>query len=157
MSSEQVTAHDESERVARWLKTRNAELENSNQLLLSELAQCRRIELTLREMAAYYSGLMSSSFLGIMFARRDGTIIDANDAFLRMLGYSRQDISEGKLCWQHICPSGEAVGKWRRGDVWGPGEFRFLRKDGQWVKLLFAAEFATGWQKIIGFTQPLAP
>lgn len=155
MRSEQVTAHDERERVARWLKTRNAELENSNQLLLAELAQCRRIELTLREMAACYSGLMSSSFLGIMFARTDGTIIDANDAFLRMLGYSRQDISEGQLSWLHICPSGEALGKCGGGEDWGPVEFRFLRKNGQWVKLLFAAECATSWQKIIGFTQSL--
>ncbi|MBD0373730.1 MAG: PAS domain-containing protein [Pyrinomonadaceae bacterium] len=119
-------------------------------MLLGELAQCRRSE-------AGYRGLMGSNVLGIMFAREDGTITNANDTFLRMLGYAREELNKGELCWHHISPLEESLNEYRRDDTSGPVELQFVRKNGQRVKLLFAAEYVTGGQKIIGFAHSLAP
>ncbi len=47
--------------------------------------------------------LANSNIVGIVFSRRDGTIVDANDAYLRMVGYSRDDIARG-LRWTDLTP-----------------------------------------------------
>ena len=74
MSSEQVTAGGEHRAEFHRLRERNAELENSNQLLRDELAECRREQAELRESV--------ESFLDL----------------LRVIGYSREGLKAGKLC-----------------------------------------------------------
>lgn len=152
MSSEPETAKD-GQREPGWSEIRKLELENSNQLLLAELAALRRSEAALRSMATAFEELMGSDVVGIMFALADGTITDANDSFLRALGYSREDLSEDRVSWAVIHPSVEAIGKWPEGGVCGPVELQFSRKNGSRVQLLFAAESAAGRSQIIGFTQ----
>ncbi len=156
MSSEQAGADGNDDQTVRWLRTRNAELENSNQLLLGELAERSRLEAPLREMAAGFHWLMRSNVLGIVFIRTDGTITEANDTFLRTLGYSREDLSESEICWHHICHSEEAIRKCLEEGVYTLAQLQFVRKNGARVKLLFAAERLTGRQQIVGFTYVLA-
>jgi hypothetical protein len=74
MSSEQVTAGGERQPEVHRLRERNAELENSNQLLRDELAECRREQAELRGSV--------ESFLDL----------------LRVIGYSREGLKAGKLC-----------------------------------------------------------
>lgn len=47
--------------------------------------------------------LADSNIVGIIFSRLDGTIVDANDAYLRMVGYSRADLEHG-LRWSDLTP-----------------------------------------------------
>lgn len=152
MSSKRETGND-GRREPGWPEMRKLELENSNQLLLAELTELRRSEAILRSMATAFEELMESNVIGIMFAIADGAITDANDSFLRALGYSREDLSEGRVRWPAILPSGGAIGEWLEGGVYGPVELQFSRKNGSTVKLLFAAESAPGRPQIIGFTQ----
>lgn len=49
MNSEHSSAHISQGETKQSLKTRNTELQNSNQLLLDELTKYRRIEMALRE------------------------------------------------------------------------------------------------------------
>ncbi|MDQ3916991.1 MAG: hypothetical protein M3348_00685 [Acidobacteriota bacterium] len=74
MSSEQVAAGGGREAEVQRLRKRNAELENSNQLLRDELAECRREQAELRRSV--------ESFLDL----------------LRVIGYSREGLKAGKLC-----------------------------------------------------------
>ncbi|MDQ3744058.1 MAG: hypothetical protein M3444_06735 [Acidobacteriota bacterium] len=73
MSSEKVTAGGGFEAEVHQLRERNAELENSNQLLRDELAECRREQAELRGSV--------ESFLDL----------------LRVIGYSREGLKAGKL------------------------------------------------------------
>jgi predicted nuclease with TOPRIM domain len=73
MSSERVTAGGEHQAEVQRLRERNAELENSNQLLRDELAECRREHAELRGSV--------ESFLDL----------------LRVIGYSREGLKAGKL------------------------------------------------------------
>lgn len=41
--------------------------------------------------------LVDANIVGIFLANLDGDIVEANDAFLRMLGYSREDLVLGRL------------------------------------------------------------
>ena len=51
----------------------------------------------LRERESRIRRLVESNLIAIFFWSMDGNISEANDAFLQLLGYSRQDLEEGRL------------------------------------------------------------
>lgn len=155
VDSAKSSAHSSQDRLTQSLKTRNAELENSNHLLLNELAECRRVEVALRERMEGFGWLLGSNVLGIMFARTDSRLTDANDAFLWMLGYSRKDLRDGSVYWHDVCSSEEAFNKCLKDGSFRPAELQFVTKGGEKIKLLFAAERVAGRQRVVGFTHIL--
>ncbi len=62
----------------------------------------------LRASEARFRRLAGSGLIGIVVAGADGAIGDANDAFLRMLGHSREELDAGRLRWGDL-----AQGGWR--------------------------------------------
>ena len=86
--------------------------------------------------------LADSNIIGILFSNPSGQIDDANDEFLRIVGYSRQDLQSGKLNWRSLTPP-EWLGVSRSADsqVEGTGSARafekeYVRKDGSRVRVL---------------------
>jgi PAS domain S-box-containing protein len=49
--------------------------------------------------------LVDSNIIGIVVWNLAGRILDANRAFLRMVGYSREDVARGNLRWSDITPA----------------------------------------------------
>jgi formate hydrogenlyase transcriptional activator len=86
--------------------------------------------------------LVEAGILGIFIANVDDEIIEANQAFLQMLQYERQDLVSGQLRWTDLTPA-----EWRERDqsiltealatgVFQPYEKEFFRKDGSRVPVL---------------------
>jgi PAS domain S-box-containing protein len=107
-----------------------------------ELAQGQQAlnEINQRLRSFYEAGLF-----GIVFWTMDGTIIDANDAFLGMTGYSREDLETGRIGWEQITPpefrsrDQEAVKELRlTGKNKVPFEKEYYRKDGTRLPVLIA-------------------
>jgi len=48
--------------------------------------------------------IVESDVIGILQYRFDGTLVDANDAFLHMLGYSREHFERHGLSWRALTP-----------------------------------------------------
>ena len=48
---------------------------------------------------AHIRRLVDANVVGIVTWNLDGRILEANDAFLRMLGYERADLVSGRLRW----------------------------------------------------------
>jgi GAF domain-containing protein len=46
--------------------------------------------------------LVDANVVGILIWDRDGSILEANDAFLRMVGYEREDLVSGRLRWTDV-------------------------------------------------------
>jgi PAS domain S-box-containing protein len=46
--------------------------------------------------------LVDANIIGIVVWNADGDIVEANDAFLRMLGFSREDLASGLLRWRDL-------------------------------------------------------
>src|SRR5947207_3228441 len=63
----------------------------------TERWQRRHAEERLRESDERFRRVVESDMLGIVFWRGDGSIEDANDAFLKIVGYSRADLLAGVL------------------------------------------------------------
>jgi PAS domain S-box-containing protein len=49
-------------------------------------------------------GVAESGIVGLFFWSVDGGITEANDAFLRMLGYTRDDLAAGRVDWRRLTP-----------------------------------------------------
>ena len=86
--------------------------------------------------------LVEAGILGIFFANVEGEIVEANQAFLQMLQYSRQDLASGRLRWADVTPA-----EWRERDerslteflatgVFQAHEKEYFRKDGSRVPVL---------------------
>src|SRR5262245_8840871 len=48
--------------------------------------------------------LVDANIIGIFIADRDGQIVEANDAFLRIVGYDREDLVRGRLNRNELTP-----------------------------------------------------
>ncbi|WP_437966506.1 AAA family ATPase [Sorangium sp. So ce260] len=110
--------------------------------LQRENAERERAELALREREARIRRLVDSNIIGIAFWDLDGRIIDANDAFLSMLGHGRQELVAEKIHWSASTPpefhaiTQRALDEIRSTGQFQPFEKEFFRKDGSRVPVL---------------------
>ena len=65
-----------------------------------------RLYSDLQEREAKVRRLVDSNIIGICIWDFEGRIIEANDAFLHIVGYSREDLVSGRLRWTALTPSG---------------------------------------------------
>jgi CHASE3 domain sensor protein len=49
--------------------------------------------------------LVDANIVGVIFWERDGRILEANDAFLKMLGYDREDLASGQVNRTDLTPA----------------------------------------------------
>ena len=107
----------------------------------------RRVEAALRQSEARLRRMLEASMLGIVLARRDGAILEANDAFLRIVGYTRADVVRGAVDWPALTPA-----PYRAGDLatlaglqargtQPPVERDLVRKDGSEVPVLIGSAY----------------
>ena len=89
--------------------------------------------------------LVDSNVQGVIFWTTEGGIIGANDAFLRMVGATREDLLAGRVGWAEMTPP-EYADPDRRSleelaakGVCTPFEKEFIRKDGSRVPVLIGA------------------
>src|SRR5882672_10026699 len=86
--------------------------------------------------------LVEAGILGIFVANVEGEVVYANQAFLHMLQYGRQDLVSGRLRWADLTPA-----EWRERDERSLAEFlatgvfqayekEYFRKDGSRVPVL---------------------
>lgn len=106
--------------------------------------------------------LVDANIIGILIADREGRILEANDAFLRILGYDREDLVSGRVRWTELSPP-----EWRERDILtqaelnstgivGPFEKEYIRKDGSRVPVLIgAALFKEGGDEGLAFVLDL--
>jgi PAS domain S-box-containing protein len=89
--------------------------------------------------------LIDSNIIGIVIWDLDGWLIDANDAFLRMVGYEREDLQAG-LGWFDMTPPEwqEVHARYEAEELKATGmmqarEKEYFRKDGSRVPVLIGA------------------
>jgi len=63
-----------------------------------------RLYRELQEREAEIRRLVDSNIVGIFIWHPDGRIVEANDAFLQIVGYDREDLLSGRLRWTDLTP-----------------------------------------------------
>ena len=86
-------------------------LRNYNQSIEGVITVCRditehkRAEKTLRESEARFRRLFESNLIGVAFWNVHGFVNDANDAFLQLAGYTREEFATlGRINWRELTP-----------------------------------------------------
>jgi PAS domain S-box-containing protein len=145
------------------VRERTHELADMNVQLKKELAERKRVEEALRESESRFRRLSESNMIGIMFWDLKGRITEANDAFLEMLGYTRDDLLAGKIHWdqvtrpENLSLDEQAFTEMRDTGACTPFKRQFIRKDGSRVDLLFGAALLAGSKnKIVCFAVDLS-
>ena len=134
-----------------WIEGQSAPVfEPSGDILwhgyVQDVTTRKRAEDALKESETHLRAFYDSGLLGVMYWEADGAISQANDKFLEMLGYWRDDVEAGRLNWMRLTPpefasaDQAALGEVRRtGATQRPFEKEYLRKDGERLPILIAA------------------
>jgi PAS domain S-box-containing protein len=93
---------------------------------------------------------VDANIVGVVIADAAGAIVEANDYYLRLLGYTREDLEHGRVDWRAITPpewlpaDEQAIRELRERGTCTPYEKEYLRRDGGRVAVLIADALLPG-------------
>jgi two-component system, cell cycle sensor histidine kinase and response regulator CckA len=120
----------------------------------------RQVEEALRNSEARFRRLAESGIIGITISDVSGNVLDANDTFLAMVGYSRQELVQGALKWPELTPPEfaelglRAVDQMQASGVAPAWEMETFRRDGSRVPIVVGSAMLE-YPKCIAFTADL--
>jgi PAS domain S-box-containing protein len=121
-----------------------------------------RLYRDLAEREAKIRRLVDSNIIGIMIRNNEGLILEANDAFLRIVGYDREDLVAGRVRWTDLTPpewhdrAAQALAELENTGTFKPFEKEYFRKDGSRVPVLTGtAIFEEGGNEGVAFVLDL--
>ncbi|VXD15137.1 putative Histidine kinase [Planktothrix serta PCC 8927] len=124
---------------------------------VQDITDRQQSEQALRQSEARWRHLIEANIVGIIFADFEGKILAANDAFLRMIGYSREELENGVLRWDTITPPDgkaadqERVRKILRDKILPPNEKEYLHKDGTRIPVILGATLLEEQKQCVAF------
>jgi PAS domain S-box-containing protein len=129
-------------------RNREAALEN----------QRRAAEEAFRESEGRFRRVVESNMIGIVFSDVNGKITEANEAFLQITGYTREDLLLEKVNWKEMTPPEyrhldlKALTEMATLGVCSAFEKEFIRKDGSRTPVMIGAALLEGSQQnTVGF------
>ena len=116
----------------------------------------------LAEREAKIRRLVDSNIIGIFLWNFEGRILEANDEFLRMVGYDREDLLSGSMRWTDLTPpdwrdsSNARMEQGKSSGRFEPFEKEYTRKYGSRVPVLIGgAMFEQGGNEGVAFVLDL--
>jgi PAS domain S-box-containing protein len=91
-----------------------------------------------------FQRLMETEAVGIIFFNNEGIVVDANDVFLKMVDYTREDLASGIMSWRKLTPpewiatSEQQMIQFAKTGRVGPYEKEYFHKDGSRRWMMFA-------------------
>jgi PAS domain S-box-containing protein len=126
--------------------------------LQQRVADLERSDVALRSGQARLRQMIDSNLAGIVFFDLDGRVIEANDAYLRIVGYDRDDLREGRIHRATLTPpeyrdaTHRALVEVRAVGACRPYEKEYVRKDGSRVPVLVGIALPEpGSEQAVGF------
>ncbi len=108
----------------------------------TDIHEQKVIEQELRSSEKRLRRLADSNIIGIAYRTESGVIYDANDAYLNLIGYTREELETGNVRWDKITPEEyihldlEAAAVAKKQGACKPYEKEYIRKDGKRIPIL---------------------
>lgn len=116
----------------------------------------------LRDRELRFRRLFDSGVAGVTISNLDGNFKEANASFLQMLGYTREEMLEGKLTWETITPLDHLVRDIEdRLQLESTGflplrEREFVHKDGRYIATLVGSATLEGTTECISYVTDIS-
>ncbi|MFN8498413.1 MAG: PAS domain S-box protein [Anaerolineae bacterium] len=94
-----------------------------------DITERKHAEDAVRQSEERFRALRDANIIGIIYTNFDGRIIEANDAFLRLLGFTREDLHAGRIDWRKLTPT-----EWQDRDVEALAELQSTGRATPWEK-----------------------
>lgn len=122
-----------------------------------------RLYREVEEREARSSRLINANIVGVGIWDLNGGITEANDEFLRMVGYTREDLVARRVRWTELTPpewhdvDARALADFTRTGSVQPYEKEFVRKDGSRVPVLLGSARLASPNEGVAFVLDLTP
>ncbi|MFN6568932.1 ATP-binding protein [Dendronalium sp. ChiSLP03b] len=110
---------------------------------------------------AKFKRLVDSNIIGVIVANVNGEIVKANDAFLKLVGYTQEELLKRQVRWQNITSpeylevNEQSIAELRNTGVFQPLETEYIHKNGSCVSVLMGGallqESEDSQEEIISF------
>jgi PAS domain S-box-containing protein len=131
-------------------------------MLQADLKSLARLHGEIEERETKIRRLVDSNIIGVFIWDFDGGILEANDEFLRMVSYDREDLVSGRMRWTDLTPpdwrytNNARIERQKSSGRFDPFEKEFTRKDGSRVPVLIGgATFEEGGNQGVAYVLDL--
>jgi PAS domain S-box-containing protein len=113
-------------------------------VVFRDVTRRHKLEQQLQYSERKLRSLVESNIFGMMVSDSAGRIYEANDRFVQMVGYSKEELLSGAVTWQHLNlpeyqeTTAQAIRAFLSTGAMLPYEKEYLRKDGSRVPILMA-------------------
>ncbi|MBW4527565.1 MAG: PAS domain S-box protein [Phormidium tanganyikae FI6-MK23] len=149
----------------RWYLNRIYPSETGASIFITDITERKQTEQALRESEARFRSLFECNMIPIGIWTEAGGLINANDALLDLIGYTRSELESGQISWKALTPI-----EWAERDIQALQETatqgycasyekEYFHKDGQRIPILisggtFGRNARSGFFFAIDLTQP---
>ena len=131
----------------RWFLTRGAPIRDETGQItmwfgtLTDIEEQKRVEEALRQSQERVQALWSSPIIGIYLGQGEA-VVEANDTFLRLTGYTQNDLRNGRIDWARLTPPEYAAVTWQAHEELAlhqsmtPYEKEYICQDGSRLSVL---------------------
>src|SRR6266403_337497 len=131
-------------------------------VLQNDLKTLATLHSQLEQHEAKIRRLVDANIIGIIIWDFDGRVLEANDEFLRMVNYDREDLASGRIRWADLTPpdwrdrNNARIEQQKSSGRFEPFEKEYTRKDGSRVPVLIGgATFEEGGNQGVAFVLDL--
>ncbi len=125
-------------------------LKEDAELLTMEIRERERAENDLRKAHEHLRSFIDADNVGVVVSSSSGRVIEANDYYLNLIGYTREEFEQGNVDWRAVTPP-----EWRAADKrsieelhkrgsCGPYEKEYIRRDGTRVSVFVSDALLPG-------------
>ncbi|SDT55991.1 GAF domain-containing sensor histidine kinase [Bradyrhizobium canariense] len=131
-------------------------------MLQADLKSLARLHGEIEERETKIRRLVDSNIMGVFIWDFDGRILEANDEFLRMVSYDREDLVSGRIRWADLTPpdwrdrNNARIEQQKSSGRFESFEKEYIRKDGSRVPVLIGgATFEEGGNQGVAYVLDL--